>query len=91
MLSNTLSLNFCCLKIIHTCYHAKIIGHILKSKQNNKCICIHEIIRNNHNENEDENKKIENRCDINRPRSRHKKYDGQYDDTYMFKQRLSNI
>ena len=25
--------------------HSKIIGHILKNKQNNKGVCIHEIIR----------------------------------------------
>ena len=48
MLSNTLRLNFCCLKIIHILHpriYRKIIGHILKYKQNNKCICIHETIR----------------------------------------------
>ena len=43
MLSNTLRLNFCYLKIIHI-LHPKIIGNILKNKQN-KCVCIHEIIR----------------------------------------------
>ena len=57
MLSNNLRLNFCYLKIIHILhprYHPKIIGHILKKKQKNKCACIHTI---NHNENEDENEK----------------------------------
>ena len=47
MLSNTPRLNFCCLKIIHILYsryHPEIIGHILKSKENNKCVRIHEII-----------------------------------------------
>ena len=47
MLSNTLRLNFCYLKIIrtlHPCYHPKIMGHILKNKQKNKFVCIHEII-----------------------------------------------
>ena len=48
MLSNTLRLNFCYyLKIIHTLhphYRPKIIGHILKYKLKNKCVCIHEII-----------------------------------------------
>ena len=59
MLSNTMRLNFCYLKIIHILhlpYHRKIIGHI-KNKQKNKFLCIHEIIRFNHNENEDENEK----------------------------------
>ena len=54
---NTLRLNFCNLKIIlilHPHYHPKIIGHILKNKQNNKYVCIHTI---NHNENEDDNEK----------------------------------
>ena len=40
-------LNFCYLKIIHILhprYHPKIIGHILKNKQKNKCVCIHEIM-----------------------------------------------
>ena len=48
MLSNTFRLNFCYLKIIHIlhkCYHPKIIGRILKNKQQNMCISIHETIR----------------------------------------------
>ena len=48
MLSNTLRLNFCYLKIIrilHRRYHAKIIGYTIKNKQNNKFACIHEIIQ----------------------------------------------
>ena len=48
MLRNTLSLNFCYMKIIHILYpryHQKIVGHTLTYKQNNKCVCIHEIIR----------------------------------------------
>ena len=47
MLSNTLRLNFCYLKIqvIHSHYHPKKLGHILKNKQKNKCVCIHEIVR----------------------------------------------
>ena len=58
MLSNTLRLNVCHLKVIHflqpSCYPKIIIGHILKNKQKNKCVCIYTI---NHNENEDENEK----------------------------------
>ena len=53
MLSNTLRLNFYYLKIIQILrprYHPKIIGHILKSKQKSKCVCIH---TTNLNENED--------------------------------------
>ena len=49
-------------------YHPKIIEHILKNKQKNKCFCIHEIIRLIP-------MKIKNRSyryKINRPRSRHK-------------------
>ena len=48
MLSNTLRLSFCYLKIIRILYpryHPKIIGHILKNEQKSKCFCIHEIIR----------------------------------------------
>ena len=47
MLSNTLRLNFCYLKITHTLdphSHPKIIGHILKNKQKSKCACIQDII-----------------------------------------------
>ena len=61
MLSNTLRLGFCYLKILHILhlhYHPKIIEHILKNKQQNKCVCIHEVIPFiNRNENEDENDK----------------------------------
>ena len=48
MLSNTLRRDFCYLKIIHILdppYHPKIKGCILKNKQDNKCVCIYEIIR----------------------------------------------
>ena len=48
MLSNTLRLNFCYLKIIHILYPPylpKMIGHILKNKQKNKYVCKHEIKR----------------------------------------------
>ena len=33
------------IQILHPCYHPKIIGHILKNKQKNKCVRIHEIIQ----------------------------------------------
>ena len=48
MLSNTLRMNFCYMKIIHTLhprYHPKIKGRILKNKPKNKCVCIRKIIR----------------------------------------------
>ena len=57
MLSNILKLNFCYLKIMYIYYpryHPKILGHILKNKQKNMCVCIHTI---NQNESEDENEK----------------------------------
>ena len=44
MLSNTLRLNFCYLKIIYI-LHPKITVHILKNKQKSKCVCIQEIIQ----------------------------------------------
>ena len=82
MVSNTLRLNFCYLKIIdilHSRYHPTIIGHILKNKQKNKCVCINEIIRLIVIENENENKKQityirhKPRTRKNRPRSRHER------------------
>ena len=48
ILSNTLTLNFCYLKIthiLHPRYSVKIIGRILKNKRKNKSVCIHEIIQ----------------------------------------------
>ena len=30
--------------IFHSRYHPKIMKHMLKNKQKNKCVCIHEII-----------------------------------------------
>ena len=112
MLSNTLWLNFCFLKIIHilslrkNCeysglfwfvfspsaakhgitlntdisrsvhqrYHPKVIGYILKNKQKDKCVCIHETIRLIVMKMK---MKMENRshiCDINRPKPRYSKY-----------------
>ena len=48
MLKNTLRLNLCYLKILHI-LHSRcpptIIGHILKNKQKNKCVCFLEIVR----------------------------------------------
>ena len=47
-LEQHLKLNVCYLRIIHILhprFHPKILGHILKNKQKNKCVCFHEIIR----------------------------------------------
>ena len=74
MESNILRLDFCYLKIFHILhprYHPKIIGHILKNKQKNKCVCIHEIIRLIITELKTKKKNRSHRHDINRPRSRH--------------------
>ena len=74
MLRNTLRLNFSYLKIIHILhqrYHAKVTGHILKNKQNDKYVCIHEIIRLIIKKMKMKMKNGSYRYDINRPRSRH--------------------
>ena len=74
MLSNTLRLNFYYLKIIHTLhlrYNPKIMGHILKNKQKNKCVYIHEIMRLIIIKRKMKMKNRSHRYDINRPRSRH--------------------
>ena len=60
MLSNTLRLNFCYLKIIHIFhprYHPKVIGHILKSNQKNKVCPYSWDYTTNHDEKEDKNEK----------------------------------
>ena len=78
MLSNTLRLNFCYLKIIHilhTGYHPKLMGHILKNKQKNNCACIREIIRSIVKM---KMKMRSHRYDINRPRSRHEQKYSKY-------------
>ena len=74
MLSNTLRLRFCYLKIIHILhprYHQKIIEHILKNKQKNKCVCIHEIIRLIIMKMKMKMKNRSYRYDMNKHRSRH--------------------
>ena len=48
MLSKTLRLNFCYLKVIHIVhphYHGNMMGYILRNNQKEKCVCIHEIKR----------------------------------------------
>ena len=64
MLSNTLRLNSCYLKIIHIVYsryHLQITWHILKNKQKNECVWKWG----------KKGKDISHRYDINRPRSWH--------------------
>ena len=72
MLSNTVRPTFCNLKYIHILHprYPKIIGHILKNEQKNKCVCINEIIRLIIMKMKMEIKNISHRYDINRPRSR---------------------
>ena len=72
MLINTLTLNFWYLKIIHILNpNPKIIGHIPKNKEKNKCVCIHEIIRFIIMKMKVKMKKRSHRYDRNRARSRH--------------------
>ena len=69
MLSNTLGLYFSYLK---TCYHPEIIiGDILKNKQKNKYVRIHEIMRLIIMKMKMKMKNRSHRYDINRPRPRH--------------------
>ena len=73
MVSNGLSLNCCYLKIIHIFYrfyHTKIIGHTLKIKQKDKCVCINELMRLIIMKIKKKKKNRSHRYDINRPRSR---------------------
>ena len=72
MLSNTLRLNFCYLKIIHILhlrYHPKLIVHILKNKQMKRCVCIHEIIQLIITNMKMKMKNISHRYDVHRSRS----------------------
>ena len=74
MLGNTPRLKFCYLEIIrflYPRYYTKIIGHILKNKQKNNCVCIHEIMRVIIIKMKMKMKNRSHRLDINRPRSRH--------------------
>ena len=71
----TLRLNFCYLKIIHILhplYHPKIIGHILKNKEKNKCDFIHQIMSLIIVKMKMKMKNRSHRYDINIHTSRHK-------------------
>ena len=97
MLNNTLRLNFCYLKIIHIFhprYHPKIIEHILKNKQKNMYVCIHEIIRLIIMKMKMKMKNRSHRYNINRLKSRHGHKYSKYKmclSVVMLKQYLSNI
>ena len=70
MLSNTLRLEFCYLSIIHVFhprYRLKVIGHTLKNKQKNKCVCIYEIIQLITMKTKKKKKNRSHRYDMNRP------------------------
>ena len=73
MLSNISRPNFCYLKVIHIFYprYHKIIVHILKNKQKNKCACINVIIRLIILEMKIKMENRKHSYDINRTRSRH--------------------
>ena len=74
-----------------------MIGHILKHKQNNKYVCIHEIIRLIIMKMKMKIKNGSHRYDINRPRSRHEHKYSKYKKCLnimmllCIKQYLSNI
>ena len=100
MLSNTLRLNFCFLKIIHILhprYRPKIIGHIIKSKPKNKCVCIHEITQLIVRKMKMKMKNRSHRYDRNRPRFKHRHQYGKYKICLSmmmlicFQEQLSNI
>ena len=57
--------------ILHPQCHPKIIGHTLKNKQNNKCVCIHEIMRLIIMEMKMKKKNRSHKHDVNRPRFKH--------------------
>ena len=56
---------------LYPCYHPKILGRTLKSKQKNKCVYIHETVRLIIINMEKTKKNRSHRYNINRPRSRH--------------------
>ena len=56
---------------LHPCYHPKLIWNILKNVQNNKCVCVNEIIWLVMIKMRMKMKNRSNRYDINRNRPRH--------------------
>ena len=75
MLSNTLRLNLCYLKIIHILhprYHPKVIWPILENVQNSKCVCFNEAISLIIMKLKTSMKKRSHTFDINRIRTRHR-------------------
>ena len=57
--------------ILHSRYHSKIIRHILKNKQKNTCLCIHEIMLLIITKMKTKMRNSSHRQDINSSRSRH--------------------
>ena len=84
-LSKTLRLNFTYLYILHSRYHLKIKGDILKNKSKDRRVFTNEIARLIIMKMK---KKIKNRLhryDKNRPKSRHEIWKvSQYDDAYKY-------
>ena len=85
-------LNFCYLKVIqilHQYYHPKVIGHILKTKETNKCVCIHLVIRLIIMK----MKNWSHRYDINRPKPGYSTYKKSFQMLLLIciKQHISNI
>ena len=78
-------------------YKPRIVGHILKDKQKNKCVCIHDIIRLIIMKMKMKTNKRSHRYDINIPRSRHGHKYGKYKKCLSImmlpgiKQHLSNM
>ena len=85
MLSKTLGLNFCCLKIMHI-LQANTIGHFLENKQKNKCGRIHQIIRLIIIKMKMKMKNRSHRSEINRLKSRHGHISGPFLAVYCVQQ-----
>ena len=69
--------------ILHPRCHSKIIEHILKSKQKNECVCIHEILRLIIMKMKMKMKNGSHRYDINRHGHKYSEYK-KYDDAYKY-------
>ena len=57
-----------------TLYHPKVIGHILKNEQQNKYVCIHEIVRLITMKMKMKMKNRSHRYNVNIPKPRYSKY-----------------
>ena len=83
--------------VLHSPCHSKIIGHILKNKQKNKCVYIHKIIRLTIIRMKMKMKNRSHRHDINRPRLKRRHWNSKYRKCLRImmliciKQHISNI